>query len=68
MWGRKFVSSQFQWLPTNVNVDENGKCTYLGYINNLDEKYQDLYKNLEELLGIFIPEFEDIIFNYLQHI
>lgn len=60
-WGRKFELSKYQWLPTVFHVDDNGKVTINGYINNLDQdKHGQLYTGLGELFEIFLPRFEKV--------
>jgi hypothetical protein len=29
------VSNKFQWLPTDVEVDENGRAKFCSYVNNV---------------------------------
>lgn len=55
----EFKSDQFQWLPSDIFVDENGKVSFLSYINNLHPgKHKDLYLDLAKILEEFIPLFE----------
>ena len=55
-------SDNYQWLPTDVQVDENGKCTFLSYINNLHpRKHAELYHVLEQILERFLPLFNSVL-------
>lgn len=52
-------SSRFQWLPSDVNVDEHGNATFASYVNNLHpDDHKELYQVLEGVLSKFIPMFE----------
>ena len=60
-WGREYEDSKFQWLPTPFSISTNGKCTITEYINNLSQqKFPALYNDLEELFGVFLPNFEEV--------
>ncbi|KAF8601415.1 hypothetical protein BDV93DRAFT_495817 [Ceratobasidium sp. AG-I] len=54
------ISRQFQWLPTDFQVSEDGKSAKsLGYINNLHpDEHNELHKVVEELVGAYVPLFE----------
>jgi len=55
---REFSSKRYQWLPSEVHVEEDGKVHIISYINNLDiVKYKDLYTIIEEIFQLFIPLF-----------
>ena len=63
-WGRKYEKSKFQWLPTLFQISEDGKCTIMEYVNNLNrDKYPALYTDLECLFELFLPYFEEVL-NY----
>ena len=36
MWGRPYETSEYQWLPSEVSVQDDGSCKFDTYINNLD--------------------------------
>eukprot|EP00747_Dinoflagellata_sp_TGD_P115212 gnl/TRDRNA2_/TRDRNA2_172109_c0_seq1.p1 gnl/TRDRNA2_/TRDRNA2_172109_c0~~gnl/TRDRNA2_/TRDRNA2_172109_c0_seq1.p1 ORF type:complete len:395 (+),score=51.68 gnl/TRDRNA2_/TRDRNA2_172109_c0_seq1:158-1186(+) len=58
-WGRPYETSKYQWLPSEVSVSADGKCTFDTYINNLNrEKHGALYSALEELLSHSLPHLE----------
>ena len=60
-WGRMYEDSQFQWIPSPFLISEEGKCSIMDYINNLDrKKFSALYTDLEKLFGIFLPYMEEI--------
>ncbi|QRW19907.1 hypothetical protein RhiXN_08882 [Rhizoctonia solani] len=58
-----YVSTQFQWLPTDFKVSEDGKSVHaVSYINNLHPfKHSRLYHVIEELITAFIPLFERVL-------
>ncbi|KAH7337291.1 hypothetical protein B0J17DRAFT_769439 [Rhizoctonia solani] len=58
-----FISSRFQWLPTDFDVSEDGKSAKaVSYINNLHPlEYAELYKTIEEIIGAYIPLFERVL-------
>jgi hypothetical protein len=59
MFGRKYETSIYQWLPTQFDISATGKCTINGHINNLDKtKHNLLYKDLESLFSCFLPHLE----------
>jgi len=59
VWGRPYETSIYQWLPSEVSVAADGKCTFTTYINNIDkEKHGSLYSALEELLRHSLPLLE----------
>mmetsp|Transcript_110502 Transcript_110502/g.195613 ORF Transcript_110502/g.195613 Transcript_110502/m.195613 type:complete len:710 (-) Transcript_110502:48-2177(-) len=59
-WGRPYETSNYQWLPSEVSVSADGKCTFDTYINNLDrEKHSALYSSLEELLRLALPHLDN---------
>eukprot|EP00928_Gymnodinium_smaydae_P035130 TRINITY_DN2477_c0_g1_i1.p1 TRINITY_DN2477_c0_g1~~TRINITY_DN2477_c0_g1_i1.p1 ORF type:complete len:611 (+),score=91.58 TRINITY_DN2477_c0_g1_i1:169-2001(+) len=59
MWNRSYETSDYQWLPAEVSVSQNGKCEFDTYINNLPkEKYGELYVELGELLSKCLPHLE----------
>ncbi|KAL2915333.1 hypothetical protein HK105_205198 [Polyrhizophydium stewartii] len=53
------LSRKFQWLPSEIRVDQNGRPEIASYINNLHpHHYRDLYATLADVLERFIPLFE----------
>ena len=56
------TSATYQWLPSEVQVDGDGKCSFLSYINNLHpHKHAELYGVLEQVLEKFIPLFNQVL-------
>lgn len=57
-WGRrriKLFSTKFQWLPCDVEFEEDG-CRIVSYINNLHpQKHKDLYQIIEKVIAKTIP-------------
>ena len=63
-WGRIYEDSEYQWLPAEFIVDDQGKVSVNSYINNLDEsKYPRIYELIAEIFGRFVPMFESICAN-----
>ena len=59
-WGRPYENSKYQWLPSEFNIDANGKCKIETYINNLPITEKALYEDIETLFNTILPLFEDI--------
>ena len=59
-WNRPYEKSKYQWLPSEFNIDINGKCKIESYINNLPESNTELYKMIEKLFEKVLPYFEKI--------
>lgn len=60
-WGRVYEDSDYQWLPAEFVVDENGKVSINSYINNLDsDKYPRAYDLIARIFGDFVPMFESV--------
>ncbi|KAF8601405.1 hypothetical protein BDV93DRAFT_558487, partial [Ceratobasidium sp. AG-I] len=57
------LSRQFQWLPTDFKVSDDGKtATSLGYINNLHpDEHADLHLTIDKLVAAYIPLFERVL-------
>ena len=57
-----FTSATYQWIPTPISVDHEGKCNFLSYINNLHPKKHDgLYHTLAEMFSYILPMFEHVL-------
>ncbi|GAA6040319.1 hypothetical protein JCM8097_009419 [Rhodosporidiobolus ruineniae] len=55
-------SKKFQWLPSDVQVNENGEATFSSYINNLHpDHHAPFYPVLSSLLTRFLPLFERVL-------
>ncbi|KAJ3350042.1 hypothetical protein GGF32_005136 [Allomyces javanicus] len=58
----KFVSPQFQWLPTDFVIDHSGKVDIRSYINNLHpERHRRLYPLLARIFESALPLFERVL-------
>ncbi|KAG9126181.1 hypothetical protein FRC07_004559 [Ceratobasidium sp. 392] len=57
------MSYQFQWLPTDFEISEDGKSAKsVSYINNLNpELHHDLHHTIEDLVAKFVPLFERVL-------
>jgi len=65
-WGRPYENSVYQWLPSEVEVDDDGHCVIESYINNLDrDHFPDLYLALKKLFETALPYLERI-YEYVQ--
>jgi hypothetical protein len=54
-----FWSSDYQWLPANVSLLEDGSVKFTSYVNNLHPgKYQDIYRTLEKLIAKTLPAWD----------
>ncbi|KAI9060773.1 hypothetical protein FKP32DRAFT_1577374 [Trametes sanguinea] len=62
-----FVSSDYQWLPTDFEVLGGGSVRPLGYINNLHPtKHRALYDVISSILGRFVPLFDRVLSDVLS--
>ena len=61
--GSKFTSKQFQWLPSDFLVDQDGKVTLASpYINNIHSvQHKALYSIIPEILHRAVPMFERVL-------
>lgn len=58
----KFYSDMYQWLPTDFQYFENGRCAFDSYINNLHPiEHKAMYPILEEILELFMPMFGEVL-------
>jgi hypothetical protein len=59
---RYALSDKFQWLPTDVEVGENGDAVFLSYVNNLHPvAHRELESVLPVLFGRMRPLFENVL-------
>nr|GAT51046.1 predicted protein [Mycena chlorophos] len=56
-------SEKFMWLPSDFFVEETGAVKLLSpYINNLHpERYEPLYRVIEEIIATFVPLWERVL-------
>ena len=59
-WGRPYENSKYQWLPSEFNISEDGKCKIESYINNLPITETEIYNNIEKIFEFILPQFENI--------
>ncbi|KAG9404201.1 hypothetical protein AC1031_005739 [Aphanomyces cochlioides] len=53
------ISDKFQWLPTPIKVDKEGKASFGSYINNIHPTdHAGMYTALESLFSTMLPLFE----------
>ncbi|CAK4080887.1 unnamed protein product [Aphanomyces euteiches] len=53
------ISDKFQWLPTPVKVDDEGKASFGSYVNNIHPTdHAGMYTALESLFSTMLPLFE----------
>jgi hypothetical protein len=58
----QWISTQYQWLPSEVSVTPEGVARFDSYINNLHPKqHPELYETLGSLVSRFIPMWEKVI-------
>ncbi|MFF9277059.1 DUF4246 domain-containing protein [Streptomyces griseosporeus] len=55
-------SEKFQWLPTDVDVSDDGEVTFRSYVNNVHpEKHHELASVLPDLFARFLPLWENVL-------
>ncbi|MFF6809454.1 DUF4246 domain-containing protein [Streptomyces sp. NPDC012403] len=55
-------SEKFQWLPTDVDVSEDGDVVFRSYVNNVHpERHRELAAVLPELFARFRPLWENVL-------
>ncbi|MER7822545.1 DUF4246 domain-containing protein [Streptomyces sp. NPDC096097] len=55
-------SEQFQWLPTDVDVSDDGAVTFRSYVNNVHpEHHRELAAVLPDLFGRMLPLLENVL-------
>ncbi|MEV6354750.1 DUF4246 domain-containing protein [Streptomyces hydrogenans] len=55
-------SERFQWLPTDVDVDDDGRVAFRSYVNNVHpERHRELATVLPELVARFLPLWENVL-------
>lgn len=52
----EFWSDDYQWLPSNVALGEDGSVKFTSYINNLHPtEYPEIYEAIEQLIEKALP-------------
>ncbi|MFI6943261.1 DUF4246 domain-containing protein [Streptomyces sp. NPDC050418] len=55
-------SEKFQWLPSDVEVSNDGDVAFRSYVNNVHpERHRELAAVLPELFGRLLPLFENVL-------
>ncbi|MFJ8693830.1 DUF4246 domain-containing protein [Streptomyces roseolilacinus] len=55
-------SERFQWLPTDVDVSDDGDVTFRSYVNNVHpEKHRELASVLPDLFARMLPLLENVL-------
>ncbi|MFF9624909.1 DUF4246 domain-containing protein [Streptomyces griseosporeus] len=55
-------SERFQWLPTDVDVSDDGEVAFRSYVNNVHpETHHELASVLPELFARFLPLWENVL-------
>ncbi|MBP0932824.1 DUF4246 domain-containing protein [Streptomyces sp. KCTC 0041BP] len=61
-YSRYEFSERFQWLPTDVDVSEDGDVAFRSYVNNVHpEVHRELASVLPELFARLRPLFENVL-------
>ncbi|WP_328776977.1 DUF4246 domain-containing protein [Streptomyces goshikiensis] len=61
-YSRYEFSEKFQWLPTDVDVSEDGDVAFRSYVNNVHpEVHRELASVLPELFARLRPLFENVL-------
>lgn len=61
-YSRYEFSERFQWLPTDVDVDDDGRASFRSYVNNVHpERHRDLASVLPELFARMLPLWENVL-------
>ncbi|GAA1980205.1 DUF4246 domain-containing protein [Catenulispora subtropica] len=64
---RYSLSDKFQWLPTDVEVDESGDAVFRSYVNNVHPvAHRELEAVLPVLFGRMRPLFEKVLTDLLH--
>jgi hypothetical protein len=60
-WNRKYEQSKYQWLPCDIEVDENKDVTIVSKINNFVEKNNsEIMTCFETVFEALLPGFEQV--------
>ncbi|KAJ3370210.1 hypothetical protein GGF31_004268 [Allomyces arbusculus] len=58
----RFLSQQFQWLPSDFAVDKDGKVAITSYVNNLHpERHAALYPTVARVFECALPLLEQVL-------
>lgn len=60
-----YWSETYQWLPSNVTFQHDGRAKLISYINNLHPtKYPEIYATVEELINTVIPVWDQCLVSF----
>ncbi|GAB9472653.1 hypothetical protein Gpo141_00009826 [Globisporangium polare] len=60
--GQSGRTSTFQWIPSDIQVNEDGSARIVSYINNLHPvHFASLYISIESIFARFVPLFERVV-------
>jgi hypothetical protein len=60
-------SLRYQWLPSEFNIELDGKVHVVSYINNLkQDKYPHFIPLIEKVFGQFLPSLEQVLLKPLR--
>jgi hypothetical protein len=61
-FSRYEFSEKFQWLPTDVDVSDDGEVTFRSYVNNVHpEAHRELASVLPDVFACFRPLLENVL-------
>ncbi|MFF7250950.1 DUF4246 domain-containing protein [Embleya sp. NPDC008237] len=61
-WSKYEVSEKFQWLPTDVDVSDDGDVVFRSYVNNVHpEAHRELASVLPDLFARMRPLLENVL-------
>ncbi|KAK4163299.1 hypothetical protein QBC43DRAFT_319850 [Cladorrhinum sp. PSN259] len=64
---RNYWSDDYQWLPANVKLTDEGGVKFTSYINNLHPvKYMGIYRSLEQLIETALPMWDQCL-THIEH-
>ncbi|KAI0973396.1 hypothetical protein F4678DRAFT_426585 [Xylaria arbuscula] len=63
-----WYSENYQWLPSNVALHNDGSVKFTSYINNLHPtKYPEIYAALEKLVEKALPMWDQCLYPWSSH-
>ncbi|KAI0198684.1 hypothetical protein F4808DRAFT_254042 [Astrocystis sublimbata] len=61
-------SEEYQWLPSNVTLHDDGSAKFTSYINNLHPtKYPEIYSALEKLVQNALPLWDQCLWTQSEY-
>lgn len=63
-----FWSDTYQWLPSNVELQDDGSVRFTSYINNLHPtKYPEIYRTIEKFIETVLPAWDQCLNLTVDH-